>query len=303
MRRILVLGAAVAAFGTLVATTALAAPTPVPFPAPSVGPVFIAAHTTNTAGTMASWFAPGSTVVFRAYALDTKTDKVIAAAKDVKYFYVTIPNQPNVKLHYNPTAPGATARMPWTGTWTVPLTYPAGLVKFKILIKTNAKRNGEFVQMPVATSDLNISSTAPTQFPTGPTNAAQGVSDPNLALYADSVNGTAPAGAPVRPIGCTQTNVYRRGERIVVRTWGFDLKDGATLSNDNVDTATFTIAGQAPVTLAYGAHGAAGAQVYFWSNFFIVPASFPLGNVNITVAFKTVSGRTATVDYPITIIP
>ncbi len=50
---------------------------------------------------------PARTVTFRAYAVDGKTHKVLVA-KDVKYFYVTIPNQPNVKLKYDPSAPGAT---------------------------------------------------------------------------------------------------------------------------------------------------------------------------------------------------
>ena len=74
---------------------------------------------------MITQVAPGATVVFRAYAVDGKTRKVIAA-KDVKYFYVKIPNQPNVKLTYNAQAPGATPRMPWSGTWTVPAAYPLG---------------------------------------------------------------------------------------------------------------------------------------------------------------------------------
>ena len=52
------------------------------------------------------------------------------------------------------------------------------------------------------------------------------------------MNGTSPVGVAKRPVGCSQTNVFRRGEQVVIRVWGFDLKTGATLSNDNVDTAT-----------------------------------------------------------------
>ena len=59
--------------------------------------VFVAAQTVTAERAMITQVAPGSTVVFRAYAVDGKTRKVIAA-KDVKYFYVKIPNQPNVKL-------------------------------------------------------------------------------------------------------------------------------------------------------------------------------------------------------------
>jgi hypothetical protein len=305
MRKLIGLGVALIAFATFAASAPAAdPPVTVPFPATSVGPVFIAAQTVNTSGAMASWFAPGSTVVFRAYAVDTKLGKTLTA-KDVTFFYVTIPNQPNVKLKYNATAPGATAKMPWTGSWTVPATYPAGLVDFKILAKTVSKHRGLFVQMPVSTSQLNVSSTAAAPFGPGPAPAASTASAAknDLALYVDSVNGTAPAGAPTRPVGCTQTNVYKRGERVVIRTWGFDLKDGTTLSTDNVDTATFTFPGQTPVVLAWGAHGATNAKVWFWTNFFAIPAGFPLGDVTVKVAFKTDSGHTGTFDYSITIVP
>lgn len=305
MRSIVSVGAAVAAFG-MFAALALAdtPPAPKPFPAPTVGKVFVAAQTVNTTGAMSSWFAPGSTVVFRAYAVDTKLDKVLAA-KDVKYFYVTIPNQPNVKLTYNASAPGATTRMPWTGTWTVPATYPAGIVNFKILVKTQFKHVGSFVQMPVATAQLNVSSTAPAPYGSGPAAASTaGSSSPDVALYVDTVNGTSPVGAAKRPIGCTQTNVFKRGEQVVFRVWGFDLKSGDTLSTDDVDTATATIPGVAtPLTLGYGAHGATGNKVYFWSTPWIVPATFPLGDVTVHVAIKTDAGKTGTFDYPITIVP
>ena len=84
-------------------------------------------------------FAAGSTVVFRAYAVDTKT-KTFVSVKQVKYFYVAIPGQPNVKLKYNPTATGASKGLPWIGQWTVPSAYTPGLVPFKVLIKLVSKR-------------------------------------------------------------------------------------------------------------------------------------------------------------------
>ena len=306
MSRILALVAGLAALAVF-STSAFAdtAPPAKPFPAPTSGTLFIAAQTTNTSGAMASWFAPGTTVVFRALALDTKTMKTLDA-KGVTYFYVTIPNQPNVKLKYDPTAPGATPRMPWTGQWTVPATYPAGVVPIKILAKSTFGRRGSFVQIPVATSQLTVSATAPAPFAPGPassgSSAAPAKSD--LGIYVDTVNGTGPGGAAKRPVGCSQTNVFKRGEQVVIRVWGFDLKSGDTLSTDNVDTATATIAGvAAPLTLGYGAHGATGAKVFFWSVPWIVPATFPLGDVTIHVAFKTVAGATGTYDYPITIVP
>jgi hypothetical protein len=309
MKRILILGATIAA-GAIATMTALAASSPVPFPAPKVADLFVAAQTVTTDGVMGSWFTPGSSVVFRAYAVDPKTLKVVDP-KTVRYFYVTIPNQPNVKLKYDPAAPGAAKGMPWTGVWSVPTTYPSGLVPFKVLVQVKEKNGhqlrGQFVQLPVAPSDLNISPTAPAPYspaaPAGSAGAGAAGAQLNLALYVDSVNGTAPAGVQPRTIGCTQTNVYKRGERIVIRAWGTDLATGALLTNDNVSEAHFSIPGQPNVPLNWGAHGAVGAQVYFWSNFWVVPATFPLGETTVHVSFTTESGKSGTYDFVLNIIP
>ena len=63
--------------------------------------MFIAAQTVTAERALITQVAPGSTVVFRAYAVDGKTRKVLAA-KGVKYFDAKIPNQPNVKLTIQP---------------------------------------------------------------------------------------------------------------------------------------------------------------------------------------------------------
>ncbi len=130
-----------------------------PFPAAHSGDIFVIAQTVTPSGAMSSSFAPGSTVVFRAYAVDGKSH-VVLTTKTTKYFYVTIPNQPNVKLKYDPTAPGASGQYSWTGAWTVPADYPTGLVSFKVLVRSTSKRLGSFVQMPVASAQLTVSKTA-----------------------------------------------------------------------------------------------------------------------------------------------
>ena len=145
MRALTIIAAALVAAAT-VTGSALAKPKVdplLPFPSAKAGPVFIASHVTTTDGTMSSWFKPGDQVVFRAYALDTKS-KQLLAGKDVRFFYVTIPGQPNVKLKYT-AAPSTMKNMPWAGTWTVPSTF-SGQVNFRILIKTTGRHTGEFVQ-------------------------------------------------------------------------------------------------------------------------------------------------------------
>ena len=137
MKKILTLGAVLTAVATVTMTASAA--TPVPFPSPTVKQVFVAAQTVTTDGTLASWYTPGSSVVFRAYAVDPKSHQVIDP-KMVKYFYVSIPNQPNVKLTYGAKAAGASTGLPWSGTWTVPANYPLGGVNFKVLIQVQRQR-------------------------------------------------------------------------------------------------------------------------------------------------------------------
>jgi hypothetical protein len=117
--------------------------------------------------------------------------------------------------------------------------------------------------------------------PVGVAGAGAAGATLNLALYVDSVNGTAPAGTQPRTVGCTQTNVCKRGERVVIRAWGTDLATGDVLTNVNVDTATFSIPGQPVTTMAWSAHG----TVYYWTNFWIVPANFPLGTTTVHIVF------------------
>jgi hypothetical protein len=271
-----------------------------PFPAVHSGDVFVIAHTVTPEGLMSSSFAPGSKVVFRAYAVDGKTKKVLTSGS-VTYFYVTIPSQPNVKLAYDPKAPGASGQYTWTGTWTVPSTYPTGLVNFKVLVKSKDKRYGSFVQMPVPTSQLTISTTPQLPGATAPATTTVPSGKVTTVVYADSVNGTRPAAAAPRPVGCSQTNVYKRGEQFVLRTWGFDLATGDVFSIDNVSEAHFAVAGQPNVTLNWGSHGA--EKVFFWTNAWQIPTSYPLGDLVVHISFKLTDGKVATLDYPITIIP
>jgi hypothetical protein len=304
MKKTLLLASVVAAAFVVAPAAPAADPPPtVPFPSAHSGAVFVAAQTVTADGAMSNYFAPGTTVVFRSYAVDGKTRKVVTK-KLAKYFYVKIPNQPNLKFKYTPKKNGASGRYTWTARWNVPSSYPTGIVAFKVVVQTKSKHLGSFVQIPVATSQLTISTTPQTPFGGGPgaTSAPSGTKV-NVGLYVDSVNGTRPSGAAPRPIGCTQTNVYKRGEQVVIRAWGYELATGEVLSIDNVSEAHFSVPGMSNVPLNWGSHGATGSKVWFWTNAFILPASYPLGDSIITVSFTTVSGKTATFPYQITVIP
>lgn len=303
MKRILIVSTAIAAFvaGTSAAARA-ATPTPFPSATVDVGGVFVAAQTVTTGNVMTNYFAPGNTVVFRAYAVIAKSKKFVGA-DDVKYFYITIPNSPNVKLKYDPTAAGATKQMPFVGTWTIPANYAAGSVPFYVRIKLKGRQTGHFTQTAVTPSLLTVSSTVSTAFTPAPTSTDTGLTGTSgnidMSIYADSVNGSSPVGVGKRQAGCSQTNVYKVGEQVVFRVWGVDLDSGAALTTDNVDTATVSIAGQPDVKLNFGAHG----TIQFWSAPWVIPTTMPIGTTVAHITFKTLDGKTGTFDYALNIIP
>ena len=73
------------------------------------------------------------------------------------------------------------------------------------------------------------------------------------------------------------------------------------LSIDNVTEAHFTVPGVPNITLNWGSHGA--QKVFFWTNAWQIPTDYPLGTAVVKISFTLTSGKTATLDYPITINP
>lgn len=158
-RKLTVLAAGVAAVAAVTATALAVVPGETPFPSPTVESLFV---TTNTVtgpesalggGVASNFFAPGSTVVFNVFAASAKSKNVLTA-DDVKYAYVKIPGQPNVKLTY--VAPTTGNGTNFTGKWTVPADYPQGLVNFVTRFQSKDKTYGNFVQIPVVSSQLTI---------------------------------------------------------------------------------------------------------------------------------------------------
>jgi len=133
--------------------------------------------------------------------------------------------------------------------------------------------------------------------------AATGPTKLDAFIYVDTVNGTRPAGAKPRPIGCTQSNVFTRGEQMVFRVWGTDAATGDILSTENVSEGYVTFPSLGNQKLNWGAHGATSNRVWFWTAAVNIPADFPLGSGTARVVFKTDEGKTGTYDYQFTIVP
>jgi len=156
-RRIAILAAGVVAIGS--ATALAVAPGETPFPSATIESVFVTTQTVTGpasplgANVLSSSYPRGAVVVFKVFAADAKSGKVLTA-EDARYAFVKIPGQPNLKLTY--TAPAKKGDPNFTGTWTIPATYPTGLVPFTTRFQTTGKQYGNFVQIPVATSQLTV---------------------------------------------------------------------------------------------------------------------------------------------------
>ena len=72
-----------------------------PFPAAKAGPVFISTHIVTTDGAVSQTGSRPAPRSCSARSRSTRRRRRSSRPKDVKYFYVTIPNQPNVKLKYD----------------------------------------------------------------------------------------------------------------------------------------------------------------------------------------------------------
>jgi hypothetical protein len=158
-RKFVVLVAGVAAVAALTTTALAVVPGETPFPSATITTLFVSTNTVTAPGGTAgadiatNFFARGSTVVFKVFAGDAKSGKVLVG-DDVKYAYIKVPNQPNVKLTY--VAPTATNGPNFVGRWVIPADYPKGLVNFVTRFRSTDKKYGNFVQIPVATSQLTV---------------------------------------------------------------------------------------------------------------------------------------------------
>ncbi len=125
----------------------------------------------------------------------------------------------------------------------------------------------------------------------------------DVLLYVDTVNGSRPVGAKPRPIGCTQSNNFTRGEQLVFRVWGTQAGTGEILSTENVKYAYVSVPGQPNLKMNWGGHGAAPNRVWFWTSALIIPADYPLGDATARIVFKTEDGTFGTYDYAFTVVP
>jgi hypothetical protein len=134
-----------------------------PYPPKSVAIAFYVDTVSSSRGevrqprvcTQTNYFPRRSRVVFRMWAVDTKTGLAVTPL-DVKYIYVKIPGQPNLGLNYGPHGAPSNRVNFWSGAWAIPAAYPLGVVPFKIIVKTQDGRFGTYRQPAVDGSQLTV---------------------------------------------------------------------------------------------------------------------------------------------------
>lgn len=144
---------------TLTAVGVAAVPGETPFPSQTIESVFVSSRTVTAPssplgpGVLTNFYPRGATVVFQVFAGETKTGKILTGA-DVRYAYVKLPDGTKIKLSYS--EPANTTDPGWSGTWTIPSGYTPQVVNFVVRFRTKDRQYGNFVQIPVSTSQLTV---------------------------------------------------------------------------------------------------------------------------------------------------
>lgn len=137
-----------------------------PFPAKKVEVMVYGDTTTSSRGDVkfskACWqrntFPLKSRVVFRMWAVDVAKGTPVTDI-DVKYVYVKIPGQPNLKMGFGKHGKLADSPYFWTGAWAIPADYPLGTVSFRFVVKTKDNKFGYFEQAPDPLAQLTVTAT------------------------------------------------------------------------------------------------------------------------------------------------
>ena len=91
--------------------------------------------------TQTNYFQRGEQVVFRIWGTEASTGAVLST-ENVKYAYIKIPGQANMRLNWGAHGAATNRVWFWTTPWIVPKNYPLGAVTVRIVFKTEANKFG-----------------------------------------------------------------------------------------------------------------------------------------------------------------
>jgi hypothetical protein len=83
----------------------------------------------------------GEQIVFRIWGSVADTGAILNT-ENVKYAYVSVPGQPNLKLNWGAHGAQTNRVWFWTAAWVVPADYPLGSLKARIVFKTEENKFG-----------------------------------------------------------------------------------------------------------------------------------------------------------------
>ena len=83
----------------------------------------------------------GEQVVFRAWGSEAETGAILSS-ENVKYAYVKIPGQPNLKLNWGSHGAATNKVWFWANAWIIPADYPLGALTARIVFKTESNTFG-----------------------------------------------------------------------------------------------------------------------------------------------------------------
>jgi hypothetical protein len=149
--------------GIPVAPVGPGTPPPRPYPGKTVEIAMFTDTVTSSRGevrqsrvcTQTNYFPRRSRVVFRMWAIDTRSDEAVTPL-DVKYVYVKIPGQPNLGMNFGPHGAAGNTVNFWSAAWAIPADYPLGIVPFRIILKTEDGRFGTYRQPVIEGSQLTV---------------------------------------------------------------------------------------------------------------------------------------------------
>ena len=159
MKKLLTLTVAVLAAGAFGANALADNPPPAtPYPATHVDVLLYVDTVTSSRSvpkptntcSQTNFFPQGTRVVFRMWGAETTAGAVLSP-DNIKYAYVKIAGQPNLKLTFSKHGTLATSPSFWTAAWAIPADYPLGAVAYRVVVKTKANKFGIFDPSALAT--------------------------------------------------------------------------------------------------------------------------------------------------------
>ncbi len=106
-------------------------------------------------------------------------------------------------------------------------------------------------------------------------------------------------------VSCTPDSVFKRGMKLVWRFEVFDMSTGKRITDKDGATLTINIPGADAVTPRFTQRG--GGKIsdapWMWSAGWEIPANYPLGSLDYTIALKTKDGRSFTWKTPAVVAP